>query len=307
MSIFIFKAKRITLSLYYDTLTVYSEAVDTDHPSSNRTSPLQLALHDCAKFKFSRPAIFSQTSQYCQKFLNFIKSKMENYDRAVLVDDDDHPLYHQDGIDHRTLHYHAKFFSILTHEQFAVILKTFSTYNVLAVDEAEQCLQAYLSHRKSIVDQLNRILIGDRDLDLISLQRYIKNCKNNDELVYIHQILTLNQYDYLRVKRNKTGCNFWHGSNAKNEVVACSKAWAMIEKTISLQMAHNIECVSHFSQQLAKERALQLEKGHRFFGIKRKYDSETCTKKNKFFVAFLNGDIAAVDQAYDNHFARYTT
>lgn len=194
---------------------------------------------------------------------------------------------------------------MLTRDQLAGILDVFVKHTLLAEDEKNSFLNKYDKRYFDTRAKLFAELKNQKYADTKTIIGFIKECQENDLLANLHQYLLAPQFDYLRKYTGYIHTSFWQGTSANERVETSSKSWSMIEKALSLQMAHNVEVkVSLFSESVAKERAQQMSKCHPFFAIKRNTlsFSRDC---NQSFEAFKSHDVRTFDKKYESHFRNF--
>lgn len=272
MSSFTFEAKLISFSMAYDGITFYY-GHDNDfyafiayNASSDQLQPI---CKGQSQFQNS-PAPFP-----------FADCKY------VYRDYDEHDLYHQDHFDRTKMHYHVQFGSYLKKESMIKIVDQLALASILTAEEKVKCLDALHLRYQEVDDKLSQLITANPTNDLQAIQKYILSCYDNDILVHLHKTLLTQKFDYLRQLNIEDQEQHWQGCNAQNEVVQTSKAWAMIEKTIALQLANNMrtQC-SVFTDSLGQNRCKHLSQDHRFFAIKRK--STNTNLNNNTALALLN-------------------
>ena len=200
-----------------------------------------------------------------------------------------------------------KFKAGLTRDQLSMILDILVARNLVTSDERIVLLAAYDRRFESSRKQLDMILGSQFGLDLTSdyqkINQFIRTIEDNDLLDDLHTYLLCDTFNALR--SNPAGdASIWQGTNAAGEVIITSQLWAMIEKSITLQMGHNVEKGCQFTAKLAKDWATELSV-HRFFAVKhqlngvadRARDSESPSVE-----AFRNWNTTTFDREYNSHF-----
>lgn len=213
----------------------------------------------------------------------------------------DREIYHVDG-NHTlsTEQRRIKLKSQITPKVLNNILETFIECKLISPDEKTNFLKAYDNYIKGFLDQLVSQLKFQQYKDLTVIINYIKNCKSNDLLVNLHQYLLSDKFNYLR---EYSLISFWQGTNKDGRITSTSKSWAMIEKSIELQMIHNLKTKSKFKQKLTDERSKQFDKEHLFFGINRNFSK--LRTHNASFEYFREANFKLLDEKYRTHFATY--
>lgn len=200
---------------------------------------------------------------------------------------------------------HLKFYRLLTLPQIIIVLATFVNRGLLSVAEKDAFLKKWAERNEEAEKFLAGRLCGDKHKDLVTIGKFIKDCKDNDILVLLQRYLLNKDFDYLRAK-GFVKISFWHGTVDKaGTVAATSHSWAMIEKSFSLQIANNIHEECHFDDETAARKGRRLGV-HQFFGMKRYYGPlSTPAKTNKLIAAFNRGDVQTFDEGYVRHFNRF--
>lgn len=282
MPAFVQKFEHFDLSINYDGITFY--------PKHNFNEPVKsqfnAAVADCRRYLTYQ--------EHFTESCNTMESGVGSY-RHIFFSDDDHAFYHHDTLDRNHTHVHCKFHTMLTAAQLNTILNTL-TKNLLISDvEKTQFLREYNERIQRASLDLYKSLTQQQTTDLKTIIHYIAHCEDNDILVNIHKSLQEDQFNYLRtVPASSTTA--WQGTDQSGKIVPTSETWALIEKNIAYQMAHNVRSlVSTFSPRVANERSEQLNR-HAFFSIKRK---QTATSTpNKMYTAFKNSVTNDFDQRY---------
>ncbi|KTC79999.1 hypothetical protein Lche_2019 [Legionella cherrii] len=139
--------KKVNLSLYNDTLTVYPK------PDLSKSLPLP-PVKDELSLLFL--LLFSQmdcVSAEVDHFFMERKNELGVY-RFVHRDDPDHYLYHQDSFKMDDNHYHAQFSVSIDEKKLDSILTTFEKYSIISNEEHTRFLQAY--HDANTVAQVTQ-------------------------------------------------------------------------------------------------------------------------------------------------------
>ncbi len=128
---FTFLCKKVNLSLYKDTLTVYPKSDNQLNPRSEFELLLLImfAQMDC------------QSMQVNQFFLQC--SKELGVYRFVHREDTDHDQYHQDSFDPEQSHYHAEFKEVIGKAKLIDILSILEKHKLISSDEQSGFLKAY--------------------------------------------------------------------------------------------------------------------------------------------------------------------
>lgn len=100
----------------------------------------------------------------------------------------------------------------------------------------------------------------------------IRRCKMNDVVLHLHAYLLSEKFDYLR--KGKEG---YRGTDAKDEIVETTKAWADIQEAVSLQLCVNV--INNLSTTI-----------------------ETAAGRSTYFTLFKPGSLAA--SIYDTKFQK---
>ena len=111
-------------------------------------------------------------------------------------------------------------------------------------------------------------LKNEKYADTNAIINFIKNCKDNHLLTLFHKALLDKKADYLRACTGRIKMTFWQGTTHSG-IAACSKSWAMIEKSFSLQVAQNEKAkYMKFTSEVASQRAIYLRDTYLFFADK---------------------------------------
>ncbi|MCW8400196.1 hypothetical protein OQJ26_15535 [Legionella sp. PATHC038] len=128
--------KKVNLSLYNDTLTVYPK------PDLSKSLPLPPVKNELSLLFL---LLFSQmdcVSAEVDHFFMERKNELGVY-RFVHRDDPDHYLYHQDNFKMDDNHYHAQFSISIDEKKLDSILSTFEKYSIISTDEHTRFIKAY--------------------------------------------------------------------------------------------------------------------------------------------------------------------
>lgn len=278
-----FSADKVNLSYSYDTLTIYPKF--ESYTQGERALGYLLGLcHQLDYVKVPTKLEITKNLITHDKCMRVITRKVGNV-RSVLRDDDDHGMYHHDGFKMEDLHRHLNFKSMLTSDQLSEILNILVAQNLLTSHEKIAFLKAlkerYQLAREKLdgvvesimqavqVTTINELIPFDTltsQADMKAIIHFLSTIEDNEILVDLHCYLLSEKFDYLR--NNPAGeASCWQGTDAKEVVIKTSQGWAMIEKSIELRMARNIEITCKFTTTLAEKRAEQFL-GHKFFGVR---------------------------------------
>lgn len=284
-----YQCELIAISINYDGVTIY-EKPSASQPDIKKQ--LVQALTSCKKLDFVAKEIEKSVE---------ITKVVSTFERFVHNEDDDHRLYHNDGLDRNLTHHHIKFNALINHERLAEILSTFVENKIITAKECEAILMAYDNRFIQSRKRLDRIVSYDKESDFLLIKLLIKACEDNDLLADLHEYLLSPQFDHLR-EAPPEGSS-WLGLNATGKVFKTTETWAMIEECITLQMANNIRNkAEHFSEKLAKQAASQLKQNLKFFAMSHRHGSSYDTSAS--FRAFANHDLEKFDKELKAHFAR---
>ncbi|CEG56389.1 hypothetical protein [Legionella fallonii] len=170
-------------------------------------------------------------------------------------------------------------------------------YDLLDVTEKESFLHAFCKRYKHSRKELNKCLTQEETTTAEEIIQFIAQCNDIDILIDLYRYLLSDKFNYLRIN-NQT--SRWQGSNEDGKIVKTSKEWAMIEKSLMLQIANTLLLNSKFSHTLAAERADQLAKSLPFFATKRK--ETDFQRSSKAYRAFSEGDEKLFENCYYKHF-----
>ncbi|HAT8179138.1 TPA: hypothetical protein JA361_06585 [Legionella pneumophila] len=126
--------KKVNLSLYNDTLTVYPK-------SSVLPKPIQVRSELDLLFVL----LFSQmdcNSAQVDQFFMMRKSELGVY-RFIHRDDSDHDLYHQDDFSMDDNHYHAQFDKTIDESKLENILGILEKHSLISSEEHVSFIEAY--------------------------------------------------------------------------------------------------------------------------------------------------------------------
>jgi hypothetical protein len=292
MSALTLNGKNINLSLAYDGLTIYLNFA---------TPNLFGALGLCR-----RSLLLNQELGLCSDEIEKTV-KGSDFDRYIHHEDDDHSFYHQDNYPIEKDHMHFKFKAPMTRKKLEIVIAELEKHHLISSEESSAILSAYDERNKKALLDLRGSLSGTRDaeVDARAIIHYIRDCKDNDIIDFIHGALLEPRFDYLRTVTAVSMTTLWQGTDKEGKLVETSKQWAMIQKAVSLQLANNVrvEC-GNFSPKVATERATQLLASHSFFGLKRK--APMCTDKaSSMFTAFKDKQDAVFNAKYQKHFGKF--
>ncbi|KTC83754.1 hypothetical protein [Legionella cincinnatiensis] len=124
--------KNVNLSLYDNTLTVYTKSKMSFPPIRTELDLLMVLL-------------FSQmdcVSAQIDKMFDMRKNELGVY-RFVHRDDNDHNLYHQDNFNMEDNHYHAQFSKTIDEIKLEDILGILEKHTLITAEEHESFLKAY--------------------------------------------------------------------------------------------------------------------------------------------------------------------
>lgn len=291
-------SKLVNFSYSYDTLTVY--------PNFNLDPSLYIdkVIDACGKMEcvllVAPPSKYAPAMDEC---INKIPIT-----RFVHAEDDEHALYHHDSFKDDDEHWHLKFKSQITRHQLGQILDIFVQHALLSESKKKDFLAEFDNRYQLINNKVDEIFkntavqfslysVYKAHLNLI---QFIKKIEDNDVLTHLHHYLLDDKFDFLRRNKNRTSSN-WQGTDAEGKKINTCKTWAMIERTLVLQMAHNIATGCQFTPFLASSRTKQFLKNHRFFGLK--HDTTNSGRLSPSVVAFQNCDAITLDHLYQSHFA----
>ena len=112
---------KVNISLYNDTLTVYPK------PSPTQTTP---AIMDFETYIMK--AFYGMNCNSIKVNKLFIHNKNElGIARFIHREDTDHYLYHQDGFNRDSDHYHAQFKNIINEAKLEEILTILEKYSII--------------------------------------------------------------------------------------------------------------------------------------------------------------------------------
>ena len=309
-----FESNKINFSLSYDTLTFYPK-YKTEVVDDSPFAAISFVLTACGRLEFVKASKPTTDGIETNASMQEIDDKIEHM-RYIHRDADDHELYHKDGLDKEVEHCHLNFHDMLSGEQLGKILDIFMHHGLITADEKAKFLDAYALRYANARNELDAALKPktsseskeskpDAKVDTISIINFIKNCSENDILVNLHQYLEMEKFNYLRaVKEDKKAT--WFGTDASNHVIQTKKSWAMIEKAIALQMAHNIEVNCNFTPNLAITFAAKFAKAHPFFAIKHHNNASlSASATSSIFNAFRSCDKSKLDNSYEHLFQRF--
>ena len=281
--LFSYKFHNLTLLISYDSITVFPNPQSTDQHLYCKINALQHEL-DLAKYHF---------------------------DHYIKHDDDDHPLHHSNLLDDfelTTQHYHCKFTVPLTEDIILDLLNTLKGHNLINLGELIGCFMSLDNHYTAALSHLTTTLSTAQDslADTKTIISFIEHCPNNDELYRVHSALLGTQYNYLRTA-TQADAKTWQGTDANNQLAITSENWAMIEKAISLQLAHNIQTqCANFSHSLGDEYAHEFQAAHTFFAIKRTRKAGIDPKAiSSTYKALEQADADTLDMKYEKLFKKY--
>jgi hypothetical protein len=328
-SALVLKAQEVDLSYMYDGLTVYPK-------STGEITGLAECIRKCEELEFlrrSHPLGFllpdspraTQRTKKASTCMMQIKAQNgdASFQRHIHRDDDDHDLYHQDAFPIDRNHYHLKFNRLISMDQFSQMIYIFAAESLITATQASDYIRAFkgrnLAARAALDAALASLSPGASDgsalasmtpsdkkrVEKEAILKFISTCRNNDLLVDLHRYLSEAKFDHLREITEMHPSKEWQGTNRSGNVVKTSQAWAQIEKGISLQMIKNIrEQARSFTQDLGKERSMQLATSHAFFGIKRTQplSGSHVPRTNKTIRAFSTADRATLDRKYNKIF-----
>lgn len=228
--------------------------------------------------------------------------------RYIHREDDDHSLYHQDTFHMDDTHMHLKFKSQLTEKELNHLLQIFQDYQLISPFERNMFLLGNCFRHKLACIEMDRFLgltspLAERSQasvegDTKKIISYLKTIQDNDILLDLHNHLLSASFDYLR--ENPAGnMSIWQGTDAHGNVIKTSKSWAIIEKTITLQMENNIAAHCQFNRYVAQDRVHQLSR-YPFFCVK--HNVADSRPQSPSIEAFLNGDRQGFDDTYQHHF-----
>lgn len=267
------KCRYINLSLAFDTLTIYRNFSEED-------KTLEESIDD---------AIDSMKD-------------LENFHWLVQRNEDDHSMYHQDefSIDPENIaeHWHVKMSNTIELPDLENLLTKLVQHELLNDLEMKNFIAAFMLRFETSRKKFDDALIGEINQDTSTIINLIKNCDDNAILIDWHRYLVTGKFDYLREVNVIT--NFWQTKIEKN-LIETSETWAMIEKSLSLQIAMNIKQQTKFNKAVAEDRAGQFEENLSFFSIKRQHNEQ---KKSKFFNTFISGQENELESLYEKHFEK---
>lgn len=302
-----FQFKNYNVSINYDTLTVY--------PLFEKYITSE-AMADCHKLKFVKNIkIPSEKHAEQRKVSEEIELKKKV--RYVFFDADDHGMYHKDGFNEDNTHYHMNFYAPLTRDQLIELSDIFIKHHLITEDEKTTLLSTfdkrYADHHASLDRVLSEaksdITQSKANLDTGLIHNFIEACSDLDLLADLHKYLLATKFDYLRVFKPTTNPSMkWKATDAKDQVVTTSSSWALIERAIKLRMAECIKTTCRYSTDLAKNRAVQLAKFHKFFSIRHGIAKDAADPNEPLspsFLVFKEGDKEHFDSIYQAHFQAY--
>src|SRR5579885_704669 len=234
-----------------------------------------------------------------------LKSQSKNifdYDKFVRRNDDDHMLYHRDSFILDESHWHIKFTCLLNIDQLVEILNIFIKHQLLTKHEQTKFLEAVEKRYSDARIVLSNTLTTEKEADAKTIIAFIKKCPDNDILKNLHGYLTAKVFDYLRSEpitdqndSSATERKKYQGSDSNGQIVATSREWSLIEKAITLQMAHNIQnhC-TRFTPALGKQYAKRLKHQFCFFSISRNA-KHGVKKKSSAYLAIKNADAETIE------------
>ncbi|MHB1948330.1 MAG: hypothetical protein ACYCQI_09480 [Gammaproteobacteria bacterium] len=301
--------KKINLSYTHEGLTIYWKFEDEE-----QTLHLQFAITNLGSIRSLSIIPLSDRVTYAIKDrfapIRFVKRK-----------EDDHAIYHKDTFDFHHLHSHFKFNHPLNRGELQQILAILIQYKLITPEERSAFFIAYDHRYATSRKQLTRKLLNPevnvhskmieiatvagsktsyKKADKTIVIQSIKTCLDNDILADLHALLKTTPFDYLRELTSKHKISFWRGTNVKGDIVKTSRSWAMIEKAIFLQMAHNIAKESKFTKDVGYAYAQDLARAHHFFKIGRHCLNPYNTSKT--YRAFKNGETLKLDREYQKVF-----
>jgi hypothetical protein len=302
----------VDLSYTYDALTVYP-LVDSN------IGDITSCVSKCSQFGFVLKAsphqkgLPTQQGRKLTECIGEIDSS-KGVQRFIHRHDDDHDLYHQDSFSIDKSHYHLKFHRALTRTQLSQVLDVFEEAELIIREQKEAFMASFDARYLEVREAANKICVQvDKDEtlsarkkhDVTGLLQLIGSIRDNDRLVDLHDHLLSNTFDHLREITEVHPSKEWQGVDRSGAVVKTSKAWAGLEKAISLQMIKNLQEQSQrFSSDFGKERARQLADSHRFFGIKRTRSLADPNKARTFKTldAFARADSTTLERKYKKVF-----
>ncbi|MBI2786322.1 MAG: hypothetical protein HYX60_08490 [Legionella longbeachae] len=126
--VFTHLCKKVNLSLYDDTLTVYTK------PFPNEFNDPQIMV-----------LVFSTmlcSNAHIDNFFMTQQNELGVY-RFVKHNDSNHHMYHQDNFDRKVKHYHAQFKSSIDTSKLEEILSILEKYSLITSQEHDSFLNAY--------------------------------------------------------------------------------------------------------------------------------------------------------------------
>ncbi len=309
MPAFVKSFKLFDVSVNYDGITFYPKC------DLGKKASLSAAINKSKKRLVEKLEVTLTFDQETPEGIKFKRARdtWGTYQEIHDDDEDDHDFYHKDSLNSQNKHIHIKFPSMLTREKLETLLSIFVTNELFTAAEKKEFLDDYddriESARCDLHNKLKTLVLkqgvdNEKEKEKLIVENtqtiinHIKECKDNEILVELHRYLSIDRYDYLRRTTQKTT---WQGTDKKGNVVNTREEWALIEKNIAFQMAHNVkENVSHFTSNLANERAKQLSQ-HAFFAIKRK---QNVPGPSKMFAAFSSGDEKEFEARYQKQSTR---
>lgn len=285
--------KLVNLSFIFDAITIYPTFEYYKNP--NLRNCLDVALGECNDLNFViKLRANEEPTKENNDFLRSLNCLMKDqkdqtgYQRIIRRNDDDHALYHRDNFKLNDSHWHIKFRNLLSKAQVKEVLSIFVRNQIMSESESDCFLKELDKRYQMQKNDLNALLSGNKQEDTDKIISFIEQCYENDILVQLHDYLLSPKFNYLR-DASENEKILWQGSDANNQIVPTSEAWARIEKALTLKIEMNIqtEC-SKFTKSLCKERASQFASELGFFAIKRKQHTEN--SPSKIFTHFQEGD-----------------
>ncbi len=259
-------------------------------------------FHDFAKTKLSLSldGLTIYHANFPQKAAKEIR-KIPGYVSTIMREDDEHNLFHRDLFNRDDYHWHFAFDSMIDRGKLSRILDILIKYNCISDNNKNIFMQSYDARYQQFITPL-KLTHRDKYKDTASIIKFIKQCNDNDLLVHLHKHLLDSKFDYLRARTGRFSFSFWRGTNKKGETVETSRSWAMIEKTLALQMGINIcDQATKFTPQFAEKKSRQLACFYPFFMIARYFFSWPLMG-NSSFEAFSRGDEIEFREKRYQHF-----
>lgn len=246
-----------------------------------------------------------------KKRSNFFKELRQHFPITTIDEDDyEHEMFHTDDFDPNQTHYHFSFnekFNLLKLENFQWFIEKLEYHELISPAEKNDCLAEFQQRQKKYQAILEQKFTKDKELDTKEIINSIKNCNDNDILVNLHAHLLSAQFEYLRLTNIPT--IFWVGTDQKQAIVPTSEAWAMIEKSISLQLAFNIKFFSDHELEDAEKVIPTQIKGlashNRFFAIKRKANEISQSKMFEDACLGTEDGLPKFNKRYLKHFKKF--